>query len=874
MKGKEIRKKFLEYFQRHNHQIVKSSSLIPKNDPTLLFTNAGMNQFKDVFLGIEKRDYKRAASAQKCVRAGGKHNDLENVGYTARHHTFFEMLGNFSFGDYFKESAIFYGWDFLTREMNLPKERLWVTIYEDDDEAFELWQKVAGISPDRIVRLGEKDNFWAMGDEGPCGPCSEILIDQGEDVGCKRPDCKVGCDCDRFLELWNLVFMQYNRKKDGTLEPLPNPSIDTGMGLERISAVLQGVKSNFETDLLYPYIDMVASMVGVPYGKNEKNDIHYRVIADHIRAITFLISDGVIPSNEGRGYVLRRIIRRAVRHAKMLGFSKPVLFEIAPLVVDVMKDEYIELVDNIELVKKILLNEEEKFLETLDSGLKILFENVENLKKLRSKILPGDVAFKLYDTYGFPLDLTEDVLREYGMAVDIEGFEEYMAKQREIARKSWKGEEEAINELYKRLAQELKVDFKGYETLRCESRLLKIIKNGELVDFLEKDELGDLIFDITPFYGESGGQVGDKGVIEGDNFVIDVLDTKKIGELIVHKGKVRLGKINIGDQAILMVDEKLRDNTAAHHTSTHLLQSALQRVLGNHVKQAGSLVEPERLRFDFTHFGPLKEEEIREVEYLVNKWIRDNRVVIIKNLSYETAIKTGAMAIFGEKYGEIVRVVEVDGVSKEFCGGTHQTSTGKIGFFKILSEESVASGVRRIEAVAGESAYRWVQDIYMKLNRFSAIMKTPLNDLEDRIQKIIKREKELEKELEAYKNKITSLQAKDFIKVRLNKEGVKVIASEIPASDINQLRNMLDTIKEREKSSLIFLISNIDDKIVCLAYVSEDLFDRYDASNLLKNVVSSFGGRGGGKKNLAQGAIPAGKNLSEVLDKIYEVLGL
>lgn len=874
MKGREIRKKFLEYFQRHNHQIVKSSSLIPKNDPTLLFTNAGMNQFKDVFLGIEKRDYKRAVSSQKCVRAGGKHNDLENVGYTARHHTFFEMLGNFSFGDYFKKSAIFYGWDFLTREMGLPKDKLWVTIYKDDDEAFNLWQEVAGISPDRIVRLGEKDNFWAMGDEGPCGPCSEILIDQGEEVGCKQPDCKVGCDCDRYLELWNLVFMQYNRKKDGTLEPLPNPSIDTGMGLERISAIMQGVKSNFETDLLFPYIKMVSEMVGVPYGKNPKNDVHYRVIADHIRAITFLISDGVIPSNEGRGYVLRRIIRRAVRHSKMLGFSKPVLFEVAPLVVEVMKDEYIELVDSIELVRKVLLNEEERFLETLDGGLKILFENIEILQKQKNNVLPGDIAFKLYDTYGFPLDLTQDVLREHNMVVDIQGFEENMEKQRETARKSWKGEEEAINELYKRLGQEVKVNFVGYETLKTEGKLVKIIKNGELVKSLEKEEVADLIFDKTPFYGESGGQVGDKGTIESDKFSIEVLDTKKIGDLIIHKGKVRVGKISEGDSATLIVEERLRENTASHHTATHLLQSALQKVLGSHIKQAGSLVEPERFRFDFTHFAPLKPEEINEIEYLVNKWIRENRKVVIQNLPYETAIKTGAMAIFGEKYGDIVRVVEVDGVSKEFCGGTHQIETGRIGFFKILSEESVASGVRRIEGVAGESAFRWVQDIYNKLNSLSIILKTPVKDIEDKIQKMIKREREIEKELENYKNKLASIQAKESLNVKENKEGIKIIASQISVADINQMRSILDTIKDKEKSAIIFLISEIEEKANCLMYVPEELTDKYDASTMLKNILSQFGGRGGGKKSLAQGAVPDSKNITDIIKKFYDVVGL
>ncbi len=874
MKGKDIRRRFLEYFERHNHQIVKSSSLIPKNDPTLLFTNAGMNQFKDLFLGIEKRDYKRAVSSQKCVRAGGKHNDLENVGYTARHHTFFEMLGNFSFGDYFKKTAIFYGWDFLTREMGLPKDKLWVTIYKDDDEALKLWQEVAGISQDRIIRLGEKDNFWAMGDEGPCGPCSEILIDQGEEVGCKTPDCKVGCDCDRFLELWNLVFMQYNRKKDGTLEPLPNPSIDTGMGLERISAIMQGVKSNFETDLLFPYVEMVSNMVGVTYGKDKKKDVHYRVIADHIRAITFLISDGVIPSNEGRGYVLRRIIRRAVRHAKMLGFSKPILFEVAPLVVEVMKDEYIELVDSIELVRKVLLNEEERFLETLDGGLKILFEKIDLLKSEKNNVLPGDIAFKLYDTYGFPIDLTQDVLREHNMVVDIEGFEDNMEKQREAARRSWKGEEEAINDLYKKLGQELKVNFVGYETLRSEGRLVKIIKDGEIIKKLLKDDYGDLVFDRTPFYGESGGQVGDRGVIESDKFSLEVLDTKKIGDLIIHKCKVTLGVIEEGDLANLIVEESLRENTASNHTATHLLQSALQRVLGNHVKQAGSLVEPERFRFDFTHFAPLSSEEIKEIEYLVNKWIRENRKVSIQNLPYEEAIKTGAMAIFGEKYGSIVRVVEVDGISKEFCGGTHQTETGKIGLFKILSEESVASGIRRVEGVAGESAFRWVQDIYSKMSNISLLLKTPIKDIEEKINRLIKKEKEIEKDLENYKNKLASIQVKESLEVKINQDGVRLIASEVTVADINQLRNILDTIKDREKETIIFLVAAVDEKATCLMYVPENLTNKFDAGAILRDILQPFGGRGGGKKGIAQGGTPDVGKIKDIINNFFQVMKL
>ncbi len=873
MKGRELRKRFLDYFKNHGHQVVKSSGLIPKNDPTLLFTNAGMNQFKDLFLGIEKRDYKRAVSSQKCVRAGGKHNDLENVGYTARHHTFFEMLGNFSFGDYFKKEAIFFGWDFLTRELGLPKEKLWVTIYKDDDEAFQLWQEVAGVSAERIVRLGEKDNFWAMGDEGPCGPCSEILIDQGKDVGCGSADCKVGCDCDRFLELWNLVFMQFNRKKDGTLEPLPNPSIDTGMGLERVSAVIQGVKSNFETDLLFPYIELISGMVGIPYGKNPKNDAHYRVIADHIRAMTFLISDGVMPSNEGRGYVLRRIIRRAIRHAKMLGFSKPVLFELAPVVADVMNDEYPELMDSLDLVKKVILNEEERFLETLDGGLKILFSEIEQLKSRNESTLPGDIAFKLYDTYGFPLDLTQDLLREHEMIVDTQGFEEAMEKQRELARKSWKGEEEAIDELYKKLGQEIKVRFLGYETLRAKAKLVKIIKNNQIVNEAHVNDNLELIFDCTPFYGESGGQVGDRGLIEGDSFAFEVTDTKKIGELIVHKGVLKSGILKEGDDATLYVEDSLRDNTASHHTATHLLQAALQKVLGSHVKQAGSLVEPSRFRFDFTHFAPLKKEELLEIERLINRWIRENRKVYIRILPYEEAVRSGAMAIFGEKYGDVVRMVEVENVSKELCGGTHQTDTGRIGFFKILSEESVASGIRRIEGVAGEAALRWVQESYDKLINISATLKTPLNEIEEKITRLLKKEKELEKELENLRSKIASAQAKDSIDKKVNKEGVSLIAAKLSA-DVNQMKNILDSIKDKEKDSVIFLAGQAEGRASYLLYLPENLTEKYDAGSLLKDILSPFGGRGGGKKTLAQGGTADSSVIDSVINKFYETMKL
>lgn len=872
MKGSEIRKKFLDYFAGHYHQVVKSSSLVPKNDPTLLFTNAGMNQFKDCFLGIEKRPYKRACSCQKCVRAGGKHNDLENVGYTARHHTFFEMLGNFSFGDYFKKDAIFYGWDFLTRELGLPKEKLWVTIYKDDDEAFQLWQEITGIKPERIVRLGEKDNFWAMGDEGPCGPCSEIIIDQGEHIGCGRKDCAVGCDCDRFLELWNLVFMQYNRYKDGTLEPLPNPSIDTGMGLERITAVLQGKNSNFETDLLFPYIEKMSLLAKVQYGSDKKTDVHLRVIADHIRAITFLISDGVFPSNEGRGYVLRRIMRRATRHAKMLGFDKPILYSLTEEVVKVMGDAYPELYDTIELVKKVVLNEEERFLETLDSGLKILYEQIEKLKKSGNTVLSGEIAFKLYDTYGFPIDLTQDFLREINMQVDMNEFESLMEKQRESARKHWKGEEEAIDTLYKTLAQEIKVDFIGYDSLTAEGKILKIIQEGFTVSEIIENESGEIITNKTPFYGESGGQVGDVGTIEGDNFIFEVVDTKKYGDLIIHKGKVTKGSIHEGDSCILRVHDDLRDNTMSHHTATHLLQSALQKTLGSHVKQAGSLVTPTRLRFDFTHFSQLTKEELNSVEEQINRWIRENRKVIVSYLPYDEAIKRGAMAIFGEKYGDIVRLVEIEGVSKELCGGTHQKFTGNIGLFKIVSEESVAAGVRRIEACAGASALAYIKEKESIIEKLSQLLKSNPNDLENKVEKLLKREMELEREIESLSSKLMKHELNSALQTKVTEGGLKLFGVGISARDTEQMRNILDTLKNKDQQAIIFIASLIDDRGSCLLYVPDSLTDKYDAGKLLQEITKAFGGRGGGKKQLAQGGFSKDISLKQAIETFFKIM--
>ncbi len=690
LKGKEIRQLFLDYFARKGHTIVPSSSLVPADDPTLLFTNAGMVQFKKVFLGQEERPYKRAASCQKCVRAGGKHNDLENVGYTARHHTFFEMLGNFSFGDYFKEEAIAYAWEFLTKELELPVERLYVTVYKDDDEAFALWQKIAGLPAERIVRLGEADNFWAMGDTGPCGPCSEIIFDQGPEVGCGRPDCRVGCDCDRYLELWNLVFMQYERDEEGRLSPLPRPCIDTGMGLERITATLQGVKTNFDSDLFAGLMAKISALTGLHYGQDQKNDVAFRVIADHSRAAAFLIADGVLPSNEGRGYVLRRIIRRAVRFGRSLGLERPFLYETAHVVVEEMGETYPELIRAAQTIEKILVLEEEKFRETLERGLALLEEELKKLAQKGERVIPGEFIFKLYDTYGFPYDIVRDVALERGFSLDMAGFEREMAKQRERSRKAWRGELAKAPKVFLSLLEKgLGKEFVGYETTEAEAEVLALARGQEEVQALSSGEEGEAVFSKTPFYGEAGGQVGDTGLVLAPGGQAEVVDTYRLGELFVHKLKVKEGVLRKGDPVKLSVFSSRRAAIARHHTATHLLHAALRRLLGDHVHQAGSLVAPDRLRFDFTHFEPLTMEEIFALEDLINARIRDNLPVEVKLMSYKEAVDQGAMALFGEKYGEKVRVIRIGNFSMELCGGTHVHRTGDIGYFKIIAESSV-----------------------------------------------------------------------------------------------------------------------------------------------------------------------------------------
>lgn len=867
--GNEIRMRFLKYFEQRNHTVVPSSSLIPHHDPTLLFANAGMNQFKDLFLGREKRDYVRATSAQKCVRAGGKHNDLENVGRTARHHTFFEMLGNFSFGNYFKAEAIHYAWEFLTKEMCLPADKLWVTVFREDDEAYEIWRNQIGVPESRIVRMGEKDNFWSMGDTGPCGPCSEILIDQGEEMSCGE-ECGIGlCDCDRYLELWNLVFMQFDHDAEGNLNPLPKPSIDTGMGLERITAVVQGVHSNYDCDLLRGIIAFVEKLSGKTYGTDENDDVSMRVIADHSRATAFLISDGVLPSNEGRGYVLRRIMRRAARHAKMLGFQGPVLYRTACGVMESMAGAYPELVERVDYVAKVVKNEEERFMQTLDNGLRILNDEVEKLKKKQESVVPGEVVFRLYDTYGFPVDLTADIVKGEGFTLDEEGFEASMERQRQKAREHWKGSgEEAVSAIYRKLSEEgIQSEFTGYHALTDYATVLVILKEGEQVEKARQGDKVEIITSATPFYGESGGQMGDRGEISTGSARVRVLDTKRpLADLTVHVGEVLSGTFKKGEAADLTVEGATRQATALNHTATHILQAVLIKVLGDHVKQAGSLVTPERLRFDFTHFSALSAEQITRVEVEVNRRIRENQQIETREMSKEQAVAAGATALFGEKYGDTVRVVRMGEFSMELCGGTHAQASGDIGLFKILQETGIAAGVRRIEAVTGTRALEIVQQQERALDKLADLLKSDPDHLELRLQKLLERQKELEREVESLHGKLSADQAGQLLSQVREVAGIKMLAARVDAMDGKGMRELADQLRDRLQSGIIVLGCVFSGKANLLAAVTKDLTDRLHAGKLIGVLAERVGGRGGGRPDLAQ----AGGNQPEHLSGALE----
>ncbi len=877
MDSKQVRETFLDFFEKRGHTRVKSSSLIPHGDPTLLFTNAGMVQFKNVFLGLEKRPYTRATSCQKCMRAGGKHNDLENVGKTARHHTFFEMLGNFSFGDYFKREAILFAWELLTEVYKLPKDRLWVTIYRDDDEAFDIWTREVGFPADRIVRMGEKDNFWSMGDTGPCGPCSEIIIDQGEDMAC-GPNCGVDtCDCDRFLELWNLVFMQYNRDESGRLEPLPKPSIDTGMGLERITAVLQGVRSNFDTDLFRPIIEFICNETGVGYGDSEKGDVSIRVIADHARATAFLLADGLLPSNEGRGYVLRRIIRRASRYAKILGYEKPLLYRVCGVVVDVMGDVYPELVDAKDFIAQVAKAEEERFAHTLEQGMRVLDEVIGEVKAKGGDTIPGEALFRLYDTYGFPLDLVQDAANEEGLKLDMEGFERCMQVQREKARASWVGAADEATEPVYREARERcgATRFMGYEVDSIRTKVVGIVKDGGLVEELSEGEEGELILAETPFYGESGGQVGDTGVVRGDNGLFDVEDTQKpLEDLYVHRGRVRRGVIRVGDEVEATIDTSKRRNTEAHHTATHLLHWALREVLGPHVRQAGSLVSPERLRFDFTHFKALTQEEIERIERMINERIWADYDVYKFETSIDEALEMGAMALFGEKYGERVRVVKVGDFSIELCGGTHVSRTGNIGLFKVVHESAVSAGVRRIEAVCREAAYEYMLRKERIVRDVDELLKAREGEEAAKIERLYRRIKELEKELERAKSFSASDVIEEIVRNSVEVDDYKVAWGVVDGADMGMLRDMVDQLKKRLKRGVVLVASKTDRGVSMVVGVTSDLIDRFHAGFMVKEVASVVGGGGGGRPDMAQAGGRDASKLDEAIERFKRIAGV
>ncbi len=876
MTASEIREKFLTYFEEKHHTIVSSSSLVPKEDPSLLFTNAGMVQFKNFFLGQEERGYRRATTSQKCVRAGGKHNDLENVGFTARHHTFFEMLGNFSFGDYFKEGAAEFGWEFLTEVMGLPKEKLLVTIYQDDDEAFEVWNRKVGVPAERIFRLGEKDNFWMMGETGPCGPCSEIIYDQGEGVGCGRPECDIHCDCDRHLELWNLVFMQYERDDAGNLSPLPKKNIDTGMGLERLAAVMQGVQSNYDSDLFKEIIEHIEKVSGKTYHDNKDDDTSICVVADHCRAVTFLISDGILPSNDGRGYVLRRILRRAARHGKLLGLDKPFLHDLVPVVIAKMKDYYPELLDKESYVRKVVVNEEQRFMETLDAGLKILNDQVAVLRKKGESVIPGSVVFKLYDTYGFPTDLTEEAARDQEMSLDMEGFEAAMEAQREKARESWKGSgEEEVADVYRALAMKgLSTEFVGYEgTIEATSTVTAILKDDREVDSLVEGERGEIFVAQTPFYGEIGGQVGDVGLIEGPSSTFEVWDTQKpLDDLFTHIGKLKKGELKVGDRVVLKTEEETRRAIEANHSGTHILQAALKMVLGDHIKQSGSLVNAERLRFDFTHFARIEDDELERVEQFSNAFIRNNIPVDTTVLAREEAMKTGATAVFDEKYGESVRVVKMGDFSMELCGGTHVTRTGNIGFLKIVGESSVAAGVRRIEALTGGEAVRYAEKMEKELKKTALSVRSNPLDLSDRVDKLLLHQREMEKEIEALKGKLAARDSADLIDRTKEIDGTTMLATVVDVPDVKALRDFGDKVRDKIRSGVILLGSAVGGKCMLLCMVTKDLTGRYHAGNIVKEIAPIVGGSGGGRPDMAQAGGTKPEKLNEAIGRLEAIL--
>ena len=866
MKSTEVRQAFLDYFAEQGHTLVPSSSLVPGNDPTLLFTNAGMVQFKDTFLGSETRPYTRAASSQRCVRAGGKHNDLENVGYTARHHTFFEMLGNFSFGDYFKEDAIKFAWQFLTEVLKLPAEKLWVTVHVSDDEAADIWIKNIGVSAERFSRLDE-DNFWQMGDTGPCGPSSEIFYDHGKEVE-GGPPGSANDDGDRYIEIWNLVFMQFERQSDGELIPLPNPSIDTGMGLERVAAVMQGVHNNYDIDLFQGLIKQASVVVGCDDLSNQS----LRVIADHIRSCSFLILDQVMPSNEGRGYVLRRIIRRALRHGSKLGATEPFFYKLVDSLVQQMADAYPELKTHQKRIEKALLAEEEQFARTLDKGLEVLESAISGLS---SDLIPGDVVFKLHDTYGFPTDLTNDIARERGLELDLCGYEELMAEQKDRAR--------AANQFAVDYSGKIKVDgdteFMGYSGTTSSGKVLALLSDGEAVDILAEGSEAVVVLDRTAFYAESGGQVGDTGLLSGEGIEFQVKDCTKSGSVHLHFGTLTKGNLRVGLELSTQVDDNKRKATAHNHSATHLLHAALRRLLGEHISQKGSLVDSDRLRFDFSHPEAIAPQQIKAIEDLVNQQVRNNSIVSTEEMDIESAKQSGAMMLFGEKYGESVRVLSmgVGGADKnafsvELCGGTHVERTGDIGLFKIVSESGIAAGVRRIEAITGASAVKYFEDIESQLNQITALLKSDRSTLLKKTEALVNQNRQMAKELEELRLSLANSSGSDLSEAAIEIAGVKVLAKSLEGVDAKSLRDLVDQMKNKLGSGVVLLAAVADGKVAMVCGVTKDLTSRLQAGALLSHVAEQIGGKGGGRPDMAQGGGSQPENLETALASLSALI--
>ncbi len=873
MKAQKIRETFLDFFAQRNHKVVKSASLLPKDDPTLLFINAGMNQFKNTFLGLEERSYKRAASVQKCMRVSGKHNDLEQVGKTNKHHTFFEMLGNFSFGDYFKDKAIEFAWKLVTEDFSMAKDRLYITVYEDDDEAFRLWNKGIGLPENRIFRFGKEDNYWAMGETGPCGPCSEIHYDLGEEIEYGKPFDLIEKGSDRFLELWNLVFMQYEKTEKGELIQLPSPSIDTGMGLERMAAVLQRKRSSFDTDLFYPLIEAICDLTGREYPIDDNNDVAVRIIADHIRSITFLIGDGIVPSNEGHGYVLRRLIRRAYRQGNFLGLDEPFLYRIVGRVIDIMKDAYPELLASATYISKVCLSEERRFSLTLSSGLRTLDQYIKETKNRSQRNISGTKLFKLYDTFGFPLDLSKELAEEQGLDVDEKGFHRELEKQRQRARQAWKGEEKQREKKAYEKLKGLKSQFVGYDQEKTDSEVTAILKNGEMTGQLSEGESGEIFLDHTPFYAEAGGQIGDTGILKNPH-LSGVVETAYFPtpEIIAHKLKVISGQIKTHDMVEAIIDTAQRKALTKNHTATHLLHASLRQILGDHVKQAGSLVSPSRLRFDFTHFAAVDPSELWQIESLINEKIRENIPVETRITSLEEGIKEGAMAIFEEKYGEEVRMVTIGDFSKELCGGVHVHQTGEIGLFKIVSEASIAAGMRRIEALTGEGAIHNIQEEEDLLSEIQLLLNTSKNELPEQINKLKESLKSMEKENKSLRQKLSHARYQKEIQEVHNIQGVSILTQKVEGVTMGELRELADSLKQKMISGIVVLATSLEEKALLVVSVTKDLTDRIHAQDLIKRLAPIIGGGGGGRPDFAQAGGTKPDQIPSVFKKIDSIL--